>query len=91
MMDWSTSMMIGRSMGIDVAWGETSKFAIVITQYRNRKVEAFYAESFEKPQMNGHHQSHHAVKAEASHNKDLRGWCKSRSHKGVEVKDRRIP
>ena len=53
MMDWSTSMMIGRSMGIDVAWGETSKFAIVITQFRNRKVEAFYAESFEKPQMNG--------------------------------------
>ena len=52
MMDWSTSMMIGRSMGIDVAWGETSKFAIVITQYRNRKVEIFYAESFERPQMN---------------------------------------
>jgi hypothetical protein len=44
--------MIGRSMGIDVAWGETSKFAIVITQYRNRKVEIFYAESFEKPQIN---------------------------------------
>ena len=52
MMDWSTSMMIGRSMGIDVAWGSTSKFAIVITQHRNRKVEVFYAESFEKPQMN---------------------------------------
>ena len=52
MMDWSTSMMIGRSMGIDVAWGDTSKFAIVITQQRNRKVEVFYAESFEKPQMN---------------------------------------
>jgi hypothetical protein len=52
MMDWSTSMMIGRSMGIDVAWGDTSKFAIVITQHRNRKVEVFYAESFEKPQMN---------------------------------------
>jgi len=44
--------MIGRSMGIDVAWGDTSKFAIVITQYRNRKLEVFYAESFEKPQMN---------------------------------------
>ena len=43
---------MGRSMGIDVAWGDTSKFAIVITQFRNRKVEAFYAESFEKPQMN---------------------------------------
>ena len=52
MMDWSTSIMVGRSMGIDVAWGETSKFAIVITQFRNRKVEVFYAESFEKPQMN---------------------------------------
>ena len=52
MMDWSTSMMMGRSMGIDVAWGDTSKFAIVITQFRNRKVEAFYAESFEKLQMN---------------------------------------
>ena len=51
-MDWSTSIMVGRSMGIDVAWGETSKFAIVITQHRNRKVEVFYAESFEKPQMN---------------------------------------
>ena len=38
-------------MGIDVAWGSTSKFAIVITQYRNHKVEVFYAESFEKPQM----------------------------------------
>ena len=52
MMDWSTSTMVGRSMGIDVAWGDTSKFAIVITQYRNRKVEVFYAESFEKPRMN---------------------------------------
>jgi hypothetical protein len=31
-------------MGIDVAWGDTSKFA--------RKVEVFYAESFETPQMN---------------------------------------
>ena len=52
MMNWSTSTMIGRSMGVDVAWGDTSKFAIVITQYRNRKVEVFYAESFEKPLMN---------------------------------------
>ena len=31
--------------------GRHFKFAIVITQYRN-KVEVFYAESFEKPQMN---------------------------------------
>ena len=52
MIAWSESTMIGRSMGIDVAWGDTSKFAIVTTQYRNRKVEVFYAESFEKPQMN---------------------------------------
>lgn len=44
--------MIGRSMGIDVAWGDTSKFVIVITQYRNDKIEVFHAESFEKPQMN---------------------------------------
>jgi hypothetical protein len=51
-MDWSTSTMIGRSMGIDVAWGDTSKFAIVITQHRNRRAKVFYAESFEKPQMN---------------------------------------
>jgi hypothetical protein len=52
MIAWYESTMIGRSMGIDVAWGDTSKFAIVITQYRNNKVEVFYAESFEKPQMN---------------------------------------
>ena len=52
MMNWSTSIMVGRSMGIDVAWGDTSKFAIVITQHRNREVEVFYAMSFEKPQMN---------------------------------------
>ena len=39
-------------MSIDVAWGDTSKFAIVITQHRNNKVEVFYAESFDKPQMN---------------------------------------
>ena len=52
MMDWSTSTMVGRSMGIDVAWGDTSKFAIVITQYRNNKVEVFYAESFDKPLIN---------------------------------------
>ena len=69
MMDWSTSEMIGRSMGIDVAWGDTSKFAIVITQYRNNKVEVFYAESFEKPLMNEiiNHimelkQRHHVIK-----------------------------
>jgi hypothetical protein len=32
MLDSSTSAMIARSMGIDVAWGDTSKFAITITQ-----------------------------------------------------------
>ena len=52
MINFSTSEMIGRSMGLDVTWGDTSKFAIVITQHRNNKVEAFYAESFEKPRMN---------------------------------------
>jgi hypothetical protein len=52
MLDWSTSTMVGRSMGIDVAWGDTSKFSIVITQYRNNRVEVFYGESFDKPQMN---------------------------------------
>jgi hypothetical protein len=52
MMNWSTSIMVGRSMGIDVAWGNTSKFAIVITQHRNRNVEVFYAETYEKPQTN---------------------------------------
>ena len=42
MMDWSTSTMVGGSMGIDVAWGDTSKFAIVITQYHAAKAEASY-------------------------------------------------
>jgi hypothetical protein len=65
MMDWSTSVMVGRSMGIDVAWGDTSKFAIVITQYRNRKVEVFYAESFEKPQMN--HIINHIMRLKQRH------------------------
>ena len=65
MMDWSTSTMVGRSMGIDVAWGDTSKFAIVITQYRNRKVEVFYAESFEKPLMN--HIINHIMKLKQRH------------------------
>jgi hypothetical protein len=52
MMDWSTSVMVGRSMGIDVAWGDTSKFAIVIPQHRNRKVEVFHAESIPRPRFN---------------------------------------
>ena len=37
MLDWSTSTMIGRSMGIDAAWGDTSKFAIVITQHKTER------------------------------------------------------
>ena len=82
--------MVGRSMGIDVAWGDTSKFAIVITQYRNNKVEVFYAESFEKPLMNEiiNHimqlkQRHHCTKVYV--------MVKSRSHKRTQVKDRRVP
>ena len=55
-------------MGIDVAWEDTSKFAIVITQHRNRKVEVFYAESFEKPQMNYIINHIMRAKAEASYN-----------------------
>jgi hypothetical protein len=39
-------------MGIDVAWGDTSKLAILVTQYRNNRVEVFYAESFERLLMN---------------------------------------
>ncbi len=90
MMDWSTSMMIGRSMGIDVAWGETSKFAIVITQHRNRKVEVFYAESFEKPQMN-YIINHIMQLTQTPLYENIRGWCKSGSDKRVEGKDRRVP
>ena len=90
MMDWSTSTMIGRSMGIDVAWGDTSKFAIVITQYRNNKVEVFYAESFEKPLMN--EIINHIMQLKQRHHlQNLRGWCESRGDKRVEGKDRRVP
>ena len=45
----STSTYFGRSMGIDPAWGTDSQFAIVITQYRNNKVEIFHAESTTQP------------------------------------------
>ena len=51
MMNWSKSMMIGRSMGIDVAWGETSKFAIVVTQKRNNRIEVFHGESLTRPRF----------------------------------------
>ena len=36
-------------MGIDPAWGTDSQFAIVITLYRNNKVEVFHAESVTQP------------------------------------------
>ena len=91
MMEWFTSTMVGRSMGIDVAWGETSKFAIVITQHRNNKVEVFYAESYREATDELYYQSHNATKAKASHYKDLCRWCESRSDKRVEDKDRRVP
>ena len=84
MMDWSTSVMVGRSMGIDVAWGDTSRFAIDITQYRNNKVEVFYAESFEKPLMIEIINHIMAAKAEASHNQDLCRWCESGGNKRAE-------
>ncbi len=90
MMDWSTSTMVGRSMGIDVAWGDTSKFAIVITQYRNNKVEVFYAESFEKPLMNEIINHIMQLKQRHHYNKDIRRWCKSGSHKRTKNKDRRV-
>ena len=89
MMDWSTSTMIGRSMGIDVAWGDTSKFAIVITQYRNSKVEIFYAESFDKPLMN--EIINHIMQLKQRHHCTvLRGWGQSRSHSRTKAQDRRI-
>ena len=45
----STSTFYGRSMGIDPAWGTDSAFAIVITQYRNNKIEIFHAEQIQQP------------------------------------------
>lgn len=49
MLEASTSSFFGRSMGIDPAWGSDSQFAIVITQYRNNRVEVFHAESVTQP------------------------------------------
>lgn len=91
MIDWSTSEMIGRSMGIDVAWGDTSKFAIVMTQYRNRKVEVFYAESFEKPQVNEIISHVMQLKTKTPYYSSVRGWCESRGHKRTKKEDRGIP
>jgi hypothetical protein len=45
MLDCLTTTMVGRSMGIDITWSDTMKFAVVITQYRNRNTEVFYTES----------------------------------------------
>jgi hypothetical protein len=80
-----TSIKVGRSMGIDVAWGDTSKFAIVITQHRNRKVEVFHGESFERPQMNviiNHtmqlKQKHHVTKIYVDANSEVIRELKSR-------------
>jgi hypothetical protein len=49
MIQASTSTYFGRSMGIDPAWGTDSQFAIVITQYRNNRVEVFHAENIQQP------------------------------------------
>ena len=66
-------------MGIDVAWGDTSKFAIVITQYRNNKVEVFYAEELRETTDERNHGSLSSGLNERHHtNKDLCGWCQSR-------------
>jgi hypothetical protein len=51
MMDWSTSTMIGRSMGIDPGYSIESEFGIVITQKRNNKIEVFHAESIPRPRF----------------------------------------
>ena len=72
MMNWCTSEMIGRSMRINVAWGDTTKFAFVITQHRNRMIEVFYAKSFEKPKMNEIINHIMGLKRATSHNKNLR-------------------
>jgi hypothetical protein len=50
-MDWSTSAMVGRSMGIDPGWGTASEFGIVITQKRNNRIEVFHAESLPQPRF----------------------------------------
>jgi hypothetical protein len=55
MLGWSESTMIGRSMGIDVAWGDTSKFAIVITQYRYNKVDTSIVAEVDSITKNGSH------------------------------------
>jgi hypothetical protein len=52
---WSFDPSLTRSMGIDPAFsasGDGSKFAIVITQMRNRLIEVIYAESFQAPEHN---------------------------------------
>lgn len=50
MMDHSTSSYYGRSMGLDPAWGSTgSNFGVVVTQYRNQRIEIFHAEAIHAP------------------------------------------
>jgi hypothetical protein len=52
---WSIDPSLTRSMGIDPAFsasGDGSKFAIVITQMRDRQIEVIYAESFQAPEHN---------------------------------------
>lgn len=53
MLESSTSTFYGRSMGLDPAWGASgSNFGIVITQYRNQRVEVIYAEEVRNPYFN---------------------------------------
>lgn len=51
-LQWSTSTMVGRSMGIDPGWGTDSEFGICITQKRNNRIEVFHAESLPHPYFN---------------------------------------
>jgi hypothetical protein len=79
--------MIGRSIGIDVAWRNTSKFAIVITQYRNNRVEVFYAESFGQPQMND--MIDYAMQLKQRHH-SARIYVNGANHKVIRELKRRI-
>jgi hypothetical protein len=52
---WSTDPSLTRSMGIDPAFsasGDGSKFAIVITQMRDRQIEVIFARSYQAPEHN---------------------------------------
>ena len=67
MMDWSTSTMVGRSMGIDVAWGDTSKFAIRYYSIQKQKGGSILCRELRETVDERDHQSYHAAKAEASY------------------------